>query len=34
MVVVNGLIDSRMVVEVEVEAYRPGLGARSQEYRT
>ncbi|MFD9127741.1 RidA family protein [Kitasatospora sp. NPDC059571] len=25
MVVVQGLIDSRMMVEVEVEAYRPGL---------
>ena len=25
MVVVQGLIDSRMVVEVELEAYRPGL---------
>ncbi|WP_051941030.1 RidA family protein [Phaeacidiphilus oryzae] len=25
MVVVNGLIDSRMVVEVEVDAYHPGL---------
>jgi enamine deaminase RidA (YjgF/YER057c/UK114 family) len=28
MVVVGGLIDSRMVVEVEVDAYDPGLGAR------
>jgi len=28
LVVVSGLVDSRMVVEAEVDAYRPGLAAR------